>query len=367
MSEVPEMRGPTRIPETARTPEKARATAAGTGAAATTTVDDGEAAIDVRGVVKHYRTPGRGEVHALDDISIRVGRGQALGVVGESGCGKSTLARVLTRLERPDSGSVEILGERIDRARGSGLRALRRNIQLVFQDPYASLDPRQRIGSALDEVLTVHGLPTGDAEVGRLLETVGLVPGTAQRYPHQISGGQRQRVGIARALAVRPQVLVLDEPVSALDVSVRAEIINLLSQLRRDLGLTFVFISHDLGMVRHLADKIAVMYLGKIVEYGSWDAVSDRPLHPYTHALQAAVPIADPTLPAPPAGRTVAGEVPDAAHPPVGCRFNPRCPLAEDVCRTTEPLLLPLPEPGAPHVTACHVVQRQAAATGTDG
>jgi oligopeptide transport system ATP-binding protein len=360
-----ETHDPTRTPGTAPMPQNAH-TAAAAGQAATTGADDAEAAIDVRGVVKHYRTPGRGEVHALDEVSIRVGHGRVLGVVGESGCGKSTLARVLTRLERPDSGSVEILGERIDRARGGALRALRRNIQLVFQDPYASLDPRQRVGAALDEVLTVHALPSGDAEVARLLETVGLTPGTAQRYPHQISGGQRQRVGIARALAVRPQVLVLDEPVSALDVSVRAEIINLLSQLRRDLGLTFVFISHDLGMVRHLADDIAVMYLGRIVEYGSWDEVSDRPRHPYTRALQAAVPIADPALAAPPPGRTVAGEVPDAARPPAGCRFHPRCPLAEEVCRTTQPPLLALPGPGA-HLTACHVVQRQAVAAGTDG
>jgi oligopeptide transport system ATP-binding protein len=324
--------------------------------------ESGEAAIEVRGVVKHYRTPGRGEVHALDDVSVRVGPGRVLGVVGESGCGKSTLARVLTRLERPDAGSVEILGERIDLARGGALRRVRRTIQLVFQDPYASLDPRQRVGAALAEVLTVHGLPAGTGPVGELLEMVGLTPVTTERYPHQLSGGQRQRVGIARALAVRPKVLVLDEPVSALDVSVRAEIINLLARLRSELGLTFVFISHDLGMVRHLADDIAVMYLGKVVEYGSWEAVSDHPRHPYTRALQAAVPIADPALAAPSTARIVMGEVPDAAHPPAGCRFHPRCPLAEDACRVTEPLLLPL---GDSHLSACHVVQRELAAPGT--
>jgi oligopeptide transport system ATP-binding protein len=295
-------------------------------------------AIEVRGAVKHYRTPGRGDVHALDDVSVRVERGKVLGVVGESGCGKSTLARLMTRLERPDAGSVEVLGERIDRADGAALRRLRRTIQLVFQDPYTSLDPRQRVGSALAEVLAVHRLPSGAGPVAELLEMVGLSAGTAGRYPHQLSGGQRQRIGIARALAVRPQVLVLDEPVSALDVSVRAEIINLLVRLRADLGLTFVFISHDLGMVRHLADDIAVMYLGKIVEYGPWDVVSDTPKHPYTRGLQAAVPVADPTLAAPAGGTAVRGEVPDAAAPPAGCRFHPRCPDAMRVCAWKQPI-----------------------------
>jgi oligopeptide/dipeptide ABC transporter ATP-binding protein len=321
-------------------------------------------AIEVRDVVKHYRTPGRGDVHALDNVSVRVERGQVLGIVGESGCGKSTLARVMTRLERPDSGSVEVLGERIDLARGGALRALRRNVQLVFQDPYASLDPRQRVGAALDEVLKVHRLPTGVRPVGELLETVGLTAATADRYPHQLSGGQRQRIGIARALAVRPQILVLDEPVSALDVSVRAEIINLLARLRTDLGLTFVFISHDLGMVRHLADDIAVMYLGKVVEYGPWDVVSDTPKHPYTRGLQAAVPIADPTMDAPRRGTVVRGEVPDAADPPTGCRFHPRCPLAEDICRRVEPPMLP--ETGH-YRLACHVMQRELAVAGPGG
>jgi oligopeptide/dipeptide ABC transporter ATP-binding protein len=323
-----------------------------------------ETAIEVRGAVKHYRTPGRGDVHALDDVSVRVERGKVLGVVGESGCGKSTLARVMTRLERPDSGSVEVLGERIDRAGGAALRRLRRTIQLVFQDPYTSLDPRQRVGSALDEVLSVHRLPAGSGPVGELLETVGLPAATAGRYPHQLSGGQRQRIGIARALAVRPQVLVLDEPVSALDVSVRAEIINLLARLRADLGLTFVFISHDLGMVRHLADDVAVMYLGKIVEYGPWDVVSDTPKHPYTRGLQAAVPIADPTLDAPRGGTVVRGEVPDAANPPKGCRFHPRCPLAEDVCRTVEPELLPA---SGAYRLSCHVMQRELSGSATGG
>jgi oligopeptide transport system ATP-binding protein len=312
-------------------------------------------ALEVRDVVKHYRTPGRGTVHALDGVSLTVERGAVLGIVGESGCGKSTLARLLTRLERPDAGTITVLGQRLDTARGRDLHSLRRSIQLVFQDPYASLDPRQRVGDAIAEVAKVHKLPSDRAAVGQLLENVGLLPAAAGRYPHQLSGGQRQRVGIARALAVRPEVVVLDEPVSALDVSVRAEIINLLDRLRRELSLTFVFISHDLGMVRHLADQVAVMYLGQIVEYGPWRTVSDEPKHPYTRALQAAVPVADPALDAPAARHVVAGEVPDAAHPPDGCRFHPRCPLAEEVCRTDVPPLLP--GPGS-YELACHVMQR---------
>jgi oligopeptide transport system ATP-binding protein len=317
----------------------------------------GEVALGGRDAVKHYRTPGRGEVHALDGVSVTVEKGRVLGVVGESGCGKSTLARLMVRLEKPDSGRVTVLGRRLDTASGRALRELRQSIQLVFQDPYASLDPRQRVGDALTEVLRVHRLPSGTAVVGELLETVGLLPGTAGRYPHQLSGGQRQRIGIARALAVRPDILVLDEPVSALDVSVRAEIINLLDRLRRELSLTFVFISHDLAMVRHLADDIAVMYLGEIVEYGPWATVSDTPNHPYTRALQAAAPIADPARERP--ADVVAGEVPDAARPPAGCRFHPRCPLAEDVCRREDPLLRPA---AGPYRLACHVMQRRLAA-----
>jgi oligopeptide/dipeptide ABC transporter ATP-binding protein len=321
----------------------------------------GEPMIELRDVVKHYRTRGRGEVHAIDGVSLTVARGEILGLVGESGCGKSTTARLLTGLERPTSGTVAVAGRDLAGLRGDGLRELHRTVQLVFQDPYASLDPRQRIGDALGEVLRVHRLAAdrGDArrQAAELLEQVGLLPALADRYPHQLSGGQRQRVGIARALAVRPQVLVLDEPVSALDVSVRAEIINLLARLRDELTLTYVFISHDLVMVRHLADRVAVMYLGQIVEQGPWDAVSDSARHPYTEALQAAVPVADPELELDRQARTVRGEVPDAARPPAGCRFHPRCPLVEDVCRTVVPELLPA---GAPHRYACHVRQREA-------
>ena len=319
-----------------------------------------DAMVQMVDVVKHYPTRGRGLVHALDGVTLSVEKGSVLGLVGESGCGKSTAARLLTLLETPTAGRVLIGGQDLAGLDRAGQRAFRRSVQMVFQDPYASLDPRQRVGEALGEVLTVHGIAAGRSavrtRVGELLELVGLVGSTADRYPHQLSGGQRQRVGIARALSVDPQVVVLDEPVSALDVSVRAEIINLLGRLRAELGLTYVFISHDLGMVRHLADRIAVMYLGQIVEYGSWEELSDRPQHPYTQALQAAVPVADPAVEAARRVAAVRGEIPDAAHPPTGCRFHPRCPLAEDVCRSQVPALLPV---DGRYRLACHVRQRE--------
>ncbi|GAA1711384.1 dipeptide ABC transporter ATP-binding protein [Fodinicola feengrottensis] len=286
----------------------------------------------------------------MDGISFQVGKGEALGLVGESGCGKSTTARLLVRLENPTAGTVRLGGEDVTTLGGRALRQVRRRIQLVFQDPYSSLNPRLTVGSALAEVLSVHGMKT---PVGELLETVGLAAGLAGRYPPELSGGQRQRVGIARALAVNPEILVLDEPVSALDVSVRAEVMNLLSRLRTDLGLTYVFISHDLGMVRHLCDRIAVMYLGQIVEIGGWQQVSDAPAHPYAQCLRAAIPQPDPTSRRP--AKVLAGDVPDPTAVPSGCRFHPRCPLVEDRCRTDEPELL---AKAADHPVACHVVNR---------
>ncbi|MGH3097235.1 MAG: ABC transporter ATP-binding protein [Streptosporangiales bacterium] len=313
------------------------------------------------GLVRHYRPPGRGPaVRAVDGVSLAIERGQTLGVVGESGCGKSTLARLLVRLEDPTAGRVVLDGDDLTAMRRSRLRAARRRIQLVFQNPYASLNPRLTIGDALAEVLHVHGMAAGKAaarhRVAELLEMVGLPASAAGQHPHQLSGGGRQRVAIARALAVRPDVLVLDEPTSALDVSVRAEVINLLVRLRAEFELTCVFISHDLGIVRHISDRVAVMYLGTVVELGPWQQVSDAPLHPYARSLQEAVPVADPRLEARRTVTALTGEVPDAAHPPPGCRFHTRCPLAEDVCRQQVP---DLEELRSGHWTACHVVRRE--------
>jgi oligopeptide/dipeptide ABC transporter ATP-binding protein len=325
-----------------------------------------EPILEVTDLVKHYRTPGRGVVHALDGVSLTVGRGEVLGLVGESGCGKSTLARIVSRLEEPDSGTVRVAGEDVTHLRGRGLRRLRTRVQMVFQDPYGSLNPRMRVGDAVDEVLTVHRDDLGHAartsRVAELFGLVGLPERMAASLPHQLSGGQRQRVGIARALAVEPEVLVLDEPVTALDVSVRAEVMNLLSRLRRELDLTYVFISHDLGMVRHMSDRVAVMYLGQVVEAGPWRQVSDHPGHPYARALQEAVPVADPSLYQAAPEEVVRGEVADAADPPAGCRFHPRCPLVEDVCRTEVPALEPLGRPE--HRVACHVAQRESSFDG---
>lgn len=319
--------------------------------------------IQMDNIVKHYRTRGRGIVHALDGVTLSVARGETLGLVGESGCGKSTAARLLVQIEAPTSGSIVIDGIDATSADRSQRQRLKRTIQMVFQDPYASLNPRLRIGEVLNEVIAVHQLATGgaarQARVAKLLDLVGLSAVTADRLPHQLSGGQRQRVGIARALAVEPKVLILDESVSALDVSVRAEIMNLLANLRTELGLTYLFISHDLSMVRHISDRIAVMYLGQIVEIGPWHTVSDNPAHPYTVALQNAVPVADPSIEAARKSITVSGEVPDAAKPPTGCRFHPRCPLAESICATKEPELLNFGPLGPEHRLACHVVQRE--------
>lgn len=312
-------------------------------------------------LTRHYPVRGtRQTLAAVAGVSLTLYPGETLGVVGESGCGKSTLARLLVRLEEPTSGRIELDGEDITHLRGASLRAVHRRMQMVFQDPYASLNPRMTVGRTLEEVIEVHRLRPREqwqTRARELLDMVGLSPATAHRYPHQLSGGQRQRVGIARALAVEPEVIVLDEPVSALDVSVRSGIMNLLGKLRNELDVAFIFISHDLAMVRHISDRVAVMYLGKVVESGPWEPVSDRPLHPYTLALQQAVPIADPAVEANRQVVTLVGEVPDPANPPSGCHFHPRCPLAEEVCREVSPSLALL----APdHAAACHVAARRA-------
>jgi oligopeptide/dipeptide ABC transporter ATP-binding protein len=313
-----------------------------------------------RDVSKTYPVRGtRQHLAAVADVTLTLHRGETLGIVGESGCGKSTLARLLVCLDAPTSGTVEIGGRDVSGINTRDLRALRRRVQMVFQDPYASLNPRQTVGSTLAEVLAVHRICPRDARrrrVHALLDLVGLRTSFAERYPHEMSGGQRQRVGIARALAVEPDVVVLDEPLSALDVSVQSGIMNLLTRLRDELDVSYVFISHDLGMVRHISDRIAVMYLGRVVEFGPWHAVSDNPGHPYTVALQQAVPVADPAVEAARDVETLPGEVPDPANPPAGCPFHPRCPLVEDVCREIRPELLPL---DTEHTAACHVTTRE--------
>jgi oligopeptide transport system ATP-binding protein len=315
----------------------------------------------VQDLRKSYPARGGDVVQAVRGVTFDVPKGTTLGVVGESGCGKSTMARMLVGLEAPTSGAVLVGGQ--PQRTGRGSRASRRAVQMVFQDPHSSLNERMTIGAALGEALAVHKLAARSARrgaVSELLEMVGLPASAAQKYPHELSGGQRQRVGIARALAVQPSVIVLDEPVSALDVSVRAEVMNLLVRLREELELTYVFISHDLSMVRHISDRIAVMYLGQIVELGPWKAVSDRPTHPYTRALHDAVPVANPELEA---GRDVfevAGELPDPAHPPTGCPFHTRCPMRQAACATLEQVLALA---GPRHVAACHVITGQAGGT----
>jgi len=309
-------------------------------------------------LVKEYPVRrSRRPLRALAGVSLELDRGETLGIVGESGCGKSTLARLLVRLEQPTSGTVEFDGVDLTALSGGRLRAHRRRIQMVFQDPYASLDPRQRVGAAIEEVLRVHELR---GRVDELLGMVGLARSHADRYPHELSGGQRQRVSIARALAAEPAVLILDEAVSALDVSVRAEVMNLLVRLRDELGLGYVFISHDLSMVRHISNRIAVMYLGRVGELGPWDRVLDEPLHPYTDALRLTMPVPDPELAARQIDVPIQGEVPNPAAPPPGCPFHPRCPLAEAVCLERRPQLEELRDA---HLAACHVAARTRAVT----
>ncbi len=338
----------------------------------------GEPVLEVRGLVKHYPlTQGVvlrrqvGAVRAVDGVDLVLGRGETLGVVGESGCGKSTLARILVSLERPTAGQVLYKGEDITRLSGRALKEVRRNIQMVFQDPYTSLNPRMTVGDIVGEPYEIHPrvAPRGDRRrrVRELLDVVGLDPDCANRYPHQFSGGQRQRIGIARGLALNPEVIVCDEPVSALDVSVQAQVVNLMERLQRRFGLSYVFIAHDLSVVRHISDRVAVMYLGRIVETGDDRQIYEHPTHPYTQALLSAVPVPDPAARERRDRVVLAGDVPSPAAVPSGCRFRTRCWKAYERCAEEVPeLAVPAVLRGrgtpAEHPSACHDAGEGAAA-----
>jgi oligopeptide transport system ATP-binding protein len=319
--------------------------------------------LEVKHLVKHFAVGGglfggpRGVVRAVDGVSFTLRRGETLGLVGESGCGKTTTGRCILQLERPTSGQVIFEGQDLTTLGERDLRAVRRKIQVIFQDPYSSLNPRMTVGQIVSEPLAVHHIvPDSGSRARRtreLLSRVGLLPQHASRYPHELSGGQRQRVGIARALAMEPSLIVCDEPVSALDVSIQAQIINLLEDLQADFHLTYLFIAHDLAVVRHISDRVAVMYLGRIAELADRKALYDEPLHPYTKALLAAVPIPDPDLEAQRERLVLRGEVPSPLNPPAGCVFHPRCPIAVERCAEVVPDLREV-KPG--HWAACHLV-----------
>jgi oligopeptide transport system ATP-binding protein len=329
----------------------------------------GETLLDVRDLVMHFPlTQGIifqrkvGAVRAVDGISFQIKKGETLGLVGESGCGKSTTGRAILQLYKPTSGEVHFEGQDLTKLKGEQMRRMRRKVQMIFQDPYASLNPRMTVGSIIGEPLEIHGLAKGrekQARVQELLTVVGLNPYFANRYPHEFSGGQRQRIGIARALAVNPSFIVCDEPISALDVSIQAQIINLLEELQDEFGLTYLFIAHDLSVVRHISDRIAVMYLGKIVELADRLELYRQPLHPYSKALLSAVPIPDPLIERKRERIILTGDVPSPVNPPPGCRFHTRCPLADTICREKEPEFREV-VPG--HWAACHFAESGLAA-----
>ncbi|MBK8293416.1 MAG: ATP-binding cassette domain-containing protein [Solirubrobacterales bacterium] len=320
-----------------------------------------EPLMEVQSLNKHFPLPGgslfgknKGAVRAVDGVSFALRKGETLGLVGESGCGKSTLARSLLQLLRPSSGSVKFRGVELTELSSKKLRPLRRDMQMIFQDPYTSLNPRKRVGHIIGEPLRIHGLAEGaelERRVREKLDQVGLSGDYYGRYPHEFSGGQRQRIGIARALAPEPSLIVADEPVSALDVSIQGQIVNLMADLQRDLDLTYLFVAHDLGVVRQVSDRIAVMYVGKIVEIGPAESVYTNPIHPYTASLLAAVPIPDPRANEARERNPLEGDVPSPSDPPPGCRFHTRCPFADEICEQEEP---PLVDYGNGHFAACH-------------
>jgi oligopeptide transport system ATP-binding protein len=319
-----------------------------------------ESILEVRNLVKYFPVGGGifgkalGWIRAVDGVSFSIRRGETLGLVGESGCGKTTTGRCILQLERPTSGEVIFEGRDLSRLSPAELRAVRRKIQVIFQDPYSSLNPRMTVGQIIAEPMAVHGIvpdrQARKARVPELLSRVGILPSMADRYPHELSGGQRQRVGVARALAMEPSLIVCDEPVSALDVSIQAQIINLLEDLQAEFHLTYLFVAHDLSVVRHISDRVAVMYLGKIVEIADRQALYEDPLHPYTKALLSAVPIPDPVVEAAREHVVLRGEVPSALNPPSGCVFHPRCPIAIPECSGAVPELREI-RPG--HRAAC--------------
>ncbi|MGZ4233123.1 MAG: ABC transporter ATP-binding protein [Solirubrobacteraceae bacterium] len=317
--------------------------------------------VEVRDLVKHFPIKQGvvfqrqiGAVKAVDGVSFDVMDGETLGIVGETGCGKSTTARLLVRLLDPTSGSIMFDGDDIAKASGNTLKQLHRKVQIIFQDPYSSLNPRKTVGSIIADPYIIHGMYTGEGErkkqVQELMDRVGLNPEHYNRYPHEFSGGQRQRIGVARAIALRPKLLIADEPVSALDVSIQAQVLNLLRSLQREMGLTLVFIAHDLSVVRHMCDRVAVMYLGKVVELAPSDELYSFPRHPYTGALMSAVPVPDPAG-AKRERQLLSGDVPSPANPPSACRFHTRCPKAQELCSTDDP---PLETKGAESLVACH-------------
>ncbi|AEW96331.1 MULTISPECIES: ABC transporter ATP-binding protein [Streptomycetaceae] len=322
----------------------------------------GEPLLEVSGLTKHFPVMDGflfkrqvGAVQAVDDVNFTVHPGESLGLVGESGCGKSTTGRLVTRLYEPTAGKISYRGQDISHANRKELAPVRSEIQMIFQDPYASLNPRQTVGNIISGPMEINGInPPGGREkkVRELLETVGLNPEHYNRFPHEFSGGQRQRIGVARALALEPKLIVADEPVSALDVSIQAQVVNLLQELQREMGIAFLFIAHDLAIVRHFSQRVAVMYLGKIVEIGTRDEIYQRPRHPYTHALLSAAPEADPDDER--ERIRLAGDVPSPINPPSGCRFRTRCWKAQDKCAAEAPPLVQISGSEAGHLTACH-------------